>query len=115
MSNVIRLPIPAPAASHANVMNPVFVQRLTAANALARKLRDWGIRVCSIVIPANGHHEPPRLWIRPARDTSIKPLLAATSQRRRWIPAVGRYPGRMEAFLDGCEITWELHKEVGNA
>jgi len=110
MSHAATLPATVPAAptANANVMGTVFVQRLSAANALARKLRGWGIAVVSIVIPAGSDHVPPVLWVKPAPDISIKPFLAATAQRRRWIPAVGRMPDRMVAFLDGCEIMWEL-------
>ncbi|MCL1860681.1 MAG: hypothetical protein FWG52_03995 [Proteobacteria bacterium] len=110
MNNVIPLPLPEPAAPPANVsvMDTVFVTRLNAANALARKLRGWRIGVESIVIPASHENAQPMLWIRPDPAISIKPLLEATAQRRRWLPPLGRMPDRMVAELDGCFLMWVL-------
>ena len=111
MSNVIHLPLPEPAAPPAavSVMDAVFVKRLTAANALARKLRNWRIDVDSVVIPASNEDAMPMLWIRADPSVSIKPLLEATAQRRHWLPASRALPDRMTAELDGCFIMWLLH------
>jgi hypothetical protein len=110
MDNIIAFPLPEPAATPANidVMDAVFVQRLAAANALTRKLRDWHIGVDAILIPSYHEDTLPVMWVRPDPSRSMRPLFAATAGRRCWLPAGCGQPERMTATLDGCMIMWVL-------
>ena len=91
-----------------NVLDADFQYLQCVANALVRKLRDWKIGVDAVLIPKRSEGDRPvlRLVVNPA--CSIKPLLDATQGHRHWLPATGRLPARMYAFLDGCELMWEL-------
>lgn len=108
MSNVIHFPVIEATTTPANidVMNAVFVERLAAANALTRKLRDWHIGVDAVLIPSSHEDTLPMMWVRPDPARSIKPLFAATAGRRCWLPAGCGQPERMTATLDGCMIMW---------
>jgi hypothetical protein len=77
------------------------LRRLTAANALLRKLRGWGLGVSQIDLGDGGERLPTLTLIRDAA-VSIARLLDATEVHWRQ----SKEQTRAYALLDGCWIVW---------
>ena len=83
------------------------IARLAALNAVARRLREWGLAIAEQQLEGEwpARNQPlVRLRRDPAR--SIAPLLDATRDRS-WL-SIGRGPTTAHAELDGVMVVWEV-------
>lgn len=110
-NNVLRFPRQKPLkpeeAGYIDVLGADFQRRLAAANAVLRKLRDWGVGVDALCVPSSRESGMP-MQLRIDPRLTIKPLLDATQSTRRWLPGTGCVPDRMVAELDQCLLVWLL-------